>query len=192
MKQRKINLVFIFAAALFCCTILFPVSTDAQRRDYMTDAEIELIRDAQEIDSRIDVLTKMIDRRFLALNVAVPETSQKVNTSEKWGEAPTGSRIELLSDIKKLLQKAIDDIDNVAAHATEKQAKTKAEKKEAQRFPNAVRNLAAAANRYLPVLKTQLDQTAAEKEKGSILDSIDFCNQIIEAAGKLPSTSEKT
>ncbi len=185
MKQLRINALISLAAVIVACSVLFPASASAQRRDYMTDAEIELVRDAQEIDSRIDVLTRAIERRFFALSISVSGAQQKEDKSDKWGAPPTGSRLELLSDIKQLLQKAIDDIDNVAAHATAKEAKTKAEKKKAQRFPNAVRNLAAAARRYLPALKQQLDQAGSEKEKGPILDSIDSCNQIIEAAGKL-------
>ena len=39
-------------------------AAQAQRRDCFTDAEIELIRDAQDIDLRIRVLTHAIDRRF--------------------------------------------------------------------------------------------------------------------------------
>ncbi len=175
-----------FLTVFLICTFLFPASAEAQRRDYLTDAEIELVRDAQDIDARIGVLTRAIERRFLALSVSVSGTQQKEDRSDKWGEPPTGSRLELLSDIKQLLQKAIDDIDNTAAHATSpKEAKTKAEKKEAQRFPNAVRDLAAAATRFLPALRQQLDQAGPEKERGTILASIEFCDQIIEASGKI-------
>ena len=53
-------------------------------------------------------------------------------------------------------------------------------------------NLATAAGRYLAPLKTELDKTTDEKEKGPILDSIDLCDQIIEAVGKLPPEVKKT
>lgn len=183
--MTRSNIGILFGAVFLLFTFVFPNSAEAQRRDYLTDAEIELVRDAQDIDARIGVLTRAIERRFLALSVSVAGGQEKEDKSDKWGEAPTGSRLELLTDIKQLLQKAIDDIDNTAAHATPKESKTKAEKREAQRFPNAVRNLASAAGRYLPALRQQLDQAKSEKERGSILASIEFCDQIIEASAKV-------
>jgi hypothetical protein len=103
---------------------------------------------------------------------------------------PAGTKAELLEDIKKLLQKAIDDIDNVAAHpidyAADKDRTEKQKKRDEQRFPTAVRRLAAAANRFLPALKTLLDSTTDEKVKGLILDSIDSCDQIVGASTKVP------
>jgi hypothetical protein len=62
--------LFVVAIALMILPY-FAASAHAQRRDYMTEAEIELVRDSQEIDKRIDVLTKMIDRRFTALGIEV-------------------------------------------------------------------------------------------------------------------------
>jgi hypothetical protein len=170
-------------------------SADAQqRRDYMTDAEIELVREAQDIDERVEVLTRAIDRRFGALNVDVAGPPAHLKESGKWGAAPTGTAIELLEDVKKLLQKAVDDIDNVAAHpvdyATIKDRTEKQKKKDMQRFPNAVRSLAAAARRYSPVLKSLLDKATDERLKGVIIDSIEFCDQIIEAVTKLPAETK--
>ncbi len=55
--------------AFFLLSMIFPSVSDAQkRRDYLTEEEIELVREAQEIDLRVDVLVKAIDRRFLVLN----------------------------------------------------------------------------------------------------------------------------
>ncbi len=178
---------------LFLIVPVLTVAANAQKRDYLTDAEIELVRDAQEIDRRIVVLTKAIDRRFTALGTQVDSESpgKKVKISGDWGEPPEGTRPELLLDIKKLLQKAIDDIDNVAAHPSSAPPKSKEEKNEAERFPNAVRHLAAAAAKYVPLLRSELDRTSGEIEKGPILDSIEFCQQIIEAAQKLPAAEKK-
>jgi hypothetical protein len=172
--------------------ILFQVTTvPAQRRDYMTDEEIELVRDAQQIDLRIAVLTIAIDRRFEALKVSFPE-NQNRKLDEKWGALPIGSRIELLNDIKKLLQKAVDDIDDVASHKDrvyeEGKLTEKQKKKETERFPNAVRNLAAAARRYQPVLKALGEKTEDPLERGPILDSLDLCEQVIEASANLPKS----
>jgi hypothetical protein len=167
-------------------------SDPAQRRDYMTDDEIELVRDAQDIDLRIDVLIKMIDRRFAVLKVNVGGAAIPNKEADKWGPAPTGSRTDLLDDIRKLLDKAIDDVDNVAMHPVkfdiDKTRSEKQKKKDENRFPGSVRNLAAAAKRYQPGLKSLLDSSTDEKDRGVIMGSLESCDEIIEAATtKLPA-----
>jgi len=181
MKTR-----FSKAAALLPLLILALAFTAfGQRRDYLSDSEIELVRDAQEIDQRVTVLTMAIDRRLTALDLASVDKSKKYG--EKWGDAPTGSRLELLTDVKSLLQKAIDDIDDASSHESEN-----AENKvSGTLFPKAVHVLADAAERYRPAFRSALDSAKDEKEKGIILASIDFCDQIIEASAKLPKETAK-
>jgi hypothetical protein len=181
MKTR-----FSKAAALLPLLILaLAVTAFGQRRDYLSDSEIELVRDAQEIDQRVTVLTMAIDRRLTALDLAGVDKSKKYG--EKWGDAPTGSRLELLTDVKSLLQKAIDDIDDASSHESEN-----AENKvSGTLFPKAVHVLADAAERYRPAFRSALDSAKDEKEKGIILASIDFCDQIIEASAKLPKETAK-
>jgi hypothetical protein len=167
-------------------------STSAQRRDYMTDDEIELVRDAQDIDLRIGVLIKMIDRRFAVLKTNVGGTAIPNKESDKWGPAPTGTRMEILDDIRKILDKAIDDVDNVAMHPVkydiDKNRSEKQKKKDENRFPGSVRDLASAAKRYQPALKSLLDSSTDEKERGVIMASLESCDEIIEAANtKLPA-----
>ncbi len=167
--------------AFFCLTLFFPASANAQRRDYLTDEEIELVRDAQEINLRINVLTKAIDRRFLVINNNASQSKQVKKDTEKWGELPTGSRSQLLWNIERILQKAIDDIDDVAAH----------NKTNSEFFPKAVFKLTDSCQSYIPQLKTLFDSSKDEKEKGSILGAIDSCNQIIEASAKVPKEEKK-
>ncbi len=168
----------------FLFSFLIAVDASAQRRDYMTEPEIEFVRDAQDIDKRIDVLTQMIDRRFAALGFDVGGWKPTEKEQEKWGGAVTGSRSELLSDIRHLLQKAIDDVDDVAMHNEKTLTQNKTE---GLLFPKAVRNLAAAANRYLPQLRSIVDKTTDEREKGLILSSIESCEAIIESVVNLPA-----
>lgn len=171
--------------------LLVPLAFSAfgQVRDYMTDEEIEIVRDAQDIDKRIEVLTKMIDRRFAALGIEVSGWKESAKDREKWGEVRAGTRSELLWDVRQLLQKAIDDIDNVSEHNKDTVAQNKME---GELFPKAVRGLAAAANRYLPPLKKAVDATKDERDKGLILTSIENCEAIIESVAKLPAeTKEK-
>src|SRR3954451_9003262 len=101
----KFALAVIFA-------LIVSATASAQSRDYLTDQEIEVVRDAQQIDERIDVLVHMIDRRLTVLGVG--PASAKKEKLDVWGPAPTGTRVQLLNDIKQILQKAVDDIDNLS------------------------------------------------------------------------------
>ncbi len=171
---------------------MMPVSASAQR-DFLTSEELEIVRDSQEIDTRIEVLVHAIDRRFEALKIDV--STPNVKKKGEWGELPQGSRQELFLDIKRLMQKAVDDIDNLAERPDSAvipdPEKRKGDTSFAKLFPLAVRHLAGAADRYLPVLKTQLDAAGNANEKGSILDTIELCNQIIASVPKLPPEPPK-
>ena len=173
-----------FILTITLLVLAFATVASAQKRDYMTELEIELVRNNQDIDKRIEVLTVMIDRRFSALSIEVGGWKPSPKDEEKWGEIRGGTRSELLWEIRQLLQKAIDDIDDVAVHNdnTLKQNKT-----EGLLFPKAVRGLAGAAGRYLPVLKSELGKTKDERDKGVILSSIENCEAIIESVARLPA-----
>jgi hypothetical protein len=170
----KIKLTLSMLAAIFCVALFLPAAANAQRRDYLTEAEIELVRDNQEIDLRIEVLTKAIDRRFNAIN------NKTVKESEKWGAPPTGTRLQLLVDIEKLLGKAIDDVNQVAERNRENKL-----------FPKAVHKLADACTGYLPQFKIMLDTVKDEKERGSLLGSVDSCDQVIQAAADVPKEAKE-
>ncbi|HMJ09213.1 MAG TPA: hypothetical protein VK468_09415 [Pyrinomonadaceae bacterium] len=179
------GVIFLIAAFIFISAL----HASAQRRDFMTEPEIELVRDNQDIDMRVDVLVKMIDRRFAALKIDVGGWQPPSKESDKWGEPPTGTRLELLTDIRLLLQKAIDDIDDVAAHDANAQTQNKTNGK---LFPKAVRSLAAAATRYSLVLKPMPAAAANERERTVLLDSIEFCDEIIASVEKIPAEPKKT
>ena len=178
---------------LVACAACFPLAATAQSRDFLTDDEIELIREAQQIDQRIDVLIHAVDRRLGVLKVnaggsAKPET-------KAWGALPDGTRMQLVVDIKRILQKAIDDIDNLSERpdsmVIQLDTKDKKPKGFAELFPKAVHSLSTAADRYKPALKSLLDQTKNEIEKGPILDSLDMCDQITAAVTKLSAEAPK-
>lgn len=182
MSSKNSKFIFFIFAAIFCAAMISPTGAIAQKRDSLTAAEIELVRDAQAIDARTEIFVRAIDRRFLVLdNQAAPDDKKSKKDSEAWGELPTGTRLQLFTDIKKILDEAIGNIDDVAAH----------DRMDAKLFPKAVRKLAEAAQRFLPVFKSDLDKTTDEKEKGAILSSIEFCEQIIEASAKVPKDVEK-
>ncbi len=176
--------------------LIFPVQTFCQR-DYFTPEEIELIRDAQRIDLRIAVLTHAVDRRFAALNLDVKAPAYKEIKGVDWGAPPTGSRFELFVDVKRILEKAVDDIDNLSERPSSMPIEDQPDKKHkkpppgfAELFPAAVRSLAAAADRYEPVLKAEAERSKAEDERGAILDSIEICEEIRTAVTKLPAAAD--
>jgi hypothetical protein len=192
IERRFFPIFFLLVAAILFAG--FTSISGQTPRDYMTEDEIELVRDAQDIDLRVDVLTKMIDRRFAALKIDTGGAAVPAKDTTKWGPAPTGTQTELLDDIKKLLEKGIDDIDNVAQHpvdySIDKGRSEKQKKKDEQRFPDAVRNLAASAKRYQPALKSMLDKVTDEKQKGLVMASMDFCDEIISASTKIGSEAK--
>lgn len=167
-------LLLIFAFFIFAQ----PIS--AQTRDHLTNEEIELVRDVQALDGRMEIYVKAIDRRLLVLNNAGSQAGQVEKDSKKWGELPAGSRLELLTDIKKILLEAIDKIDDVAAHDAKSEL-----------IPYAVHILADGIQRFVPELE-KLQAAATEKrEKGLLADSLEFSNQIIEASTKVAKPTKK-
>ena len=157
-------------------------SAAAQRGDYMSPAEQDVVRNNQDIDARINVLTYMIDRRLIAMGIAVKASKPQLGPDDEWGAEPTGTKADLLRDIRYLLEKAVDDIDNLAGHLPEK---SKEERKGVNLFNKAVKSLDASAKRWLPILKKEYENAAEEAVHTNAASSIEFCQQIIEASAKL-------
>lgn len=171
------------SAIVILIGLMFVIAAAGQRRDYLTAPEADVVRNAQEIDVRIAVLTYAIDRRFAALGIdAKGPKKPSVSTEDDWGPEPKGTKMELLTDIRFLLEKAIDDIDNLAGHLPEK---TKEERKGENLFNKAVKSLNNSAKRWLPFLKREFATAPDESVHTITATSIDFCEQIIEAAAKL-------
>lgn len=182
MKRTDPRIFLYLASAFAVIALLAPISANAQRRDYLNEKEADLVRENQQIDLRIDILTKAIDRRFMSLGGQAEGSKDWQKSSDTWGEMPTGSRVALFTDIERLLQKAIDDIDDVAAH----------DRMDSKFFPKAVRALGKSAERYLPELKAYMAKTKDEKEIGALLGSIESCEQILAAVVKLPAEVKET
>lgn len=174
---RKQLFIFLILLLAGYCSL---DTAQAQRRDHLTQMEVELVRDAQQIDERMKFFVKAIDRRFLVLKSNAAPAKQIEKDSEKWGELPTGTRQQLLTDIEKLLDEAISNIDDVASRDMKSDF-----------FPNAVYILADGAKEFLPQLKSELDKSTDEKDKGAIIGAIDYCNQIIEASAKVKRETPK-
>lgn len=191
MTKSLIPHFFRYYLVIAACAVVVlfssPQNASAQHRDYMTEEEIELVRDAQDIDFRMTVLSRMIDRRFTALGIDAGGWKQREKDLEKWGEAPTGTRTELFSDIRKLLEKAIDDLDVIAERNDDalKQNKT-----DGVLFPVAVGILEQAAKRYMPLLSAHAEKAEDERQRGLILTAEENCRNIIAAAATIPAESK--
>jgi hypothetical protein len=162
-------LISLFAGSTFIAT--------AQQRDHLTEQEVDLVKEAQALDKRTDVFIKAAERRMMVItNSAGANAKQLKKDSERWGELPTGSRAELVSDIAKILDEAITNIDDVSARD--------------ERNPligKSLRKLAQTVN----AMMAQLKPLAAEAKSEAEIASFELLNEdaqsILEAANKLPA-----
>ncbi|MGZ9273040.1 MAG: hypothetical protein ACXW6T_28285, partial [Candidatus Binatia bacterium] len=92
---------------MFAGVLLIAVSASAQTRDNLTDQETELVRFHQELDKRIEVFIKAIDRRFAIINGTAPPppppSKKLIKDEPEWGDQPRGTHTELLGDIAGIL-----------------------------------------------------------------------------------------
>lgn len=156
--------------------LLVAGSASAQSREHLTEQEADLVRDNQELDKRTDVFIKAINRRFAIINGASQPVSTKASKDkEDWGQAPKGTRAELLGDIVGILDEAITNIDDVSRRDQKNALVSK-----------ALRKLTAAAKGYLNQLAALKNQTKDSDELTAIESAADYANQIIEVGNKLP------
>lgn len=178
MMKNKFTLCSLIV--ILCFVSFLSDSANAQRRDNLTAEEIELIRDIQELDLRMGIYVKAIDRRFMVIDGDTSQAKQIEKDKDKWGELPTGTRSELFLDIKLILQEAIDKVDDVAAIDPKSVL-----------IPPAVHILSDACKRFIPKFQAYLEKPEDKKDVGSLYKSVEFCNQIIEASEKVPRVNEK-
>lgn len=148
----------------------------AQARDHLTDPETELVRFHQELDKRIEVFIRAIDRRLAIINgTEQPKTKKLLKDEPDWGELPKGTRAELIGDIAGILDEAITNIDDVARRDEKNPL-----------IPRATRKLSAAATNYVNQLTALSKQTKDDDEMSAIERALDNANQIIEVGSKMP------
>lgn len=172
--RRFFVLVFAF--------VIFSAGSNAQPpRDNLTFEEVEMIRDVQNLDGRMEIYVKAIDRRLMILQNATAARADEIKKdSEKWGELPKGTRAELLSDIRKILDESIDKIDDVS----DRDAKN-------DLIPYSIHVLADGAKRFAPEFEKLKEATTDSREIGLLNNALDSCEQILEAASKIPKPGKK-
>lgn len=166
------------ASVILLALFVSALSAFGQRphRDHLTPQEIDLVKEAQILDKRIEVFVKAAERRLIAINnTGAPASKQMKKDSEKWGDLPTGTRAELLSDLAHILDDAILNIDDVS----ERDGKNVL-------IPKAVRKLSAAATEFLPQLNALNAQAKDEEERAALSEAIENAQSIIDAGKNLP------
>ncbi len=172
--SAKLALLLIICAAP---TFNIRAQQKSAEIDHLTIAEDDLIHDTQELDKRIEIYVKAIDRRFVVISggtetkTAVKETKKKDKDADKWGPPPTGTRAELLSDVKSILDEAVRNIDNAAEHNAKNAL-----------LPRALKKLADGCSRFSTQLKPFYDSAQGEKTRADVYDALENCREVIAAS----------
>src|SRR5215213_7677816 len=154
----------------------FVSHASAQSRDHLTQPEVDLVKEAQVLDKRIDVFIKAAERRLMVINgSAAGNVKQLKKDSERWGELPTGSRAELVTDIARILDEAITNIDDVSSRDERNPL-----------IPKSLRKLAQAVNTLMGQLKPLSVEAKSDAEIASFEMLNEDAQSILEAANKLP------
>ncbi len=155
-------------------------SVAASQREHLTAAEIELVRDTQELDKRTQVFVKAVERRMLVMTDPAAAAKQAQKDVELWGELPQGTRTQLFSDIGRILDEAITNIDDAAERSPQSTLLAK-----------SLRILAEASQSLLPRLIAKRDAASTEAERDALEQAIENAQTVIEAAKKLPPEEKK-
>ena len=156
---------------LMLCVGLLAMVGLAQRkstRDHLTEQEVDQVRDVQQIDLRIEVFIKAADRRILVLTN--PNATQKKKEEETWGPLPSGSKAELLTDYKKILEEGEEKLDDFF----EREPKSDLLKKALRKFKDA-------ANRQIPQLRAMASQMTEKADQRALAEAIEEAETVTKA-----------
>lgn len=157
-------------------SVSFAAIASAQPRDHLTDKETDLIRFHQQLDKRIEVFIKAMDRRFAIINGLQQAKTKKIDKEEpEWGDLPKGSRAQLLGDVASILDEAITNIDDVSRRD-----------EKSPLISRALRKLTAATNGYVTQVRSMASQTKDDDELSAIERVLQHAEQIIEVGNQLP------
>ena len=169
----------MISRTLICLSLLlfliFPAQA-FQKRDHLTPQEVDLVKEAQILDKRIDVFIKAAERRVMVVNgTAAGNAKQLKKDAERWGELPTGSRFELVGDIARIFDEAITNIDDVSSRDERNPL-----------IPKALRKLAQSVTTIMEQLKPLRSEAKSEADIASMELLNEDAQSILAAANKLP------
>lgn len=166
----------ILCAAIFALlfTNTLPAQQTASPREHLTAQEIELVRDEQRIDHRTEIFIKAIDRRLLLVVGSKSPTGVNHKTAlkdaDKYGALPPSTPAEFLTDIARIFDEAITNIDDASDH-----------KRQQELLPKALRKLSDASARYLTQLTPMRDKVD-EPTRRALEQVIENAEAVVEAA----------
>ena len=178
ISLKRPHAIGILSAAIIITFISFGMTVNGQRREHLTSQEIELVREFQEIDRRMEIFVRAVERRLLAIegtaNLDRDGLKKLEKERDKWGELPFEPRPQLLSDIDKILDEAISKIEDVA----ERDSKS-------ELFPAAVYVLADGAAGFIPRLESLTGKVADAREAALINSAVAHCRDIVQASSQV-------
>ncbi len=156
-------------------------ASSLQRRDHLTAQEVDLVKEAQILDKRIEVFIKAAERRVMVITgTAASNAKQLKKDAEKWGELPAGSRFELVGDIARIFDEAITNIDDVSSRDERNPL-----------IPKALRKLASSVSSIMEQIKPLRTEAKTEAEIASLELLNEDAQSILAAANKLPPEVDK-
>jgi hypothetical protein len=160
MSRFQRSTVLKLCLALVSSSVFFVASqAQTEKRDHLTEQEVDLVREYQEIDKRTEIFIKVAERRLLLL--ADPNATQKKKEEEIWGPLPRGTKLELLQDYKRILEEAeekLDDWNNRGGND--------------KLLPKALSKFKEAATRHIAQLRAMAPQLTDKREQRALAEAI--------------------
>lgn len=169
-KSRHLKVAALTSAALLLVFSSLCVVVSARQREHLTEREVELVRDNQELDKRTEVFIHAAERRLLAVTNPEEAARQQSKEKEKWGEVK-GTRAELLYDVSKILDEAVTNVDDAAEHNPSSSLLRK-----------SLYKLSEAASRIAPQLAKLREGAKEESEADQIDRALETTQEILDAA----------
>ena len=161
-------------------SLLLTKAVTPLQRDHLTPQEVDLVKEAQILDKRIEVFIKAADRRLMVLNGAQAANAKQLKKdAELWGDLPTGTQAELIGDIARILDEAITNLDDVSSRDERNPL-----------IPKALRRLAQAVNNIMTQVEPFRTKAKSDAEVASLEMLNEDAQQILEAAKRLPPEVE--
>jgi hypothetical protein len=183
------------------------ISAEAQRNEYFTEKEIDLIREAQELPMRVSALLRLADLRLNALELKEKSAKEKeaerkaeeqhrkeVRDAQRAGKAAPKAeerpdvyladftRTELIGGYTEALDEAMDDIDDAYSRKLD--------------VRDALEQLSRYSKEQLPIVKSFQAKTAAEsRAKDQAIEmtqkAIDDTREALEIVPKTEKSGKK-
>lgn len=157
------SLIAIVLLAFVCLPV------HAQKRDHLTEQEVDWVRETQVIDKRIEVFIKAAERRLLVL--VNPDAKQTKKEEEKWGPLPTGTKVELLEDYKHILEEAEEKLDDAYSRND-------------NLIPKALSKFKEAARRHLEQLRSLESKLTERRELKALSEAIEEAETVTKGEAK--------